>query len=94
MKTLYRSPRILIIALAALAESAVATQPTDVVTSDSNDNTAMGTKALYNLTTGANNTASGAGAMLYNTTGTNNTASGDGSLESNTAKHSVLSNAA
>jgi hypothetical protein len=48
-------------------------------------NTAEGTYALYNLTTGVNNTAIGFGAMNFNTTGENNTATGFEALNSNHA---------
>jgi len=48
------------------------------------NNTAEGTNALFNLTTGANNTAVGFAALISNTTGNNNTATGIGALGSNT----------
>ena len=48
------------------------------------NNTAEGTNALFNLTTGANNTAIGFDALISNTTGNNNTAAGIGALGSNT----------
>ena len=48
------------------------------------NNTAEGTNALFNLTTGANNTAVGFAALISNTTGNNNTATGIGALASNT----------
>jgi Chaperone of endosialidase len=48
------------------------------------NNTAEGTNALFNLTTGANNTAVGFDALISNTTGNNNTATGIGALGSNT----------
>src|SRR5436190_727948 len=47
-------------------------------------NTAIGSSALFNDTTGERNTASGAGALFSNTTGFSNTASGVFALESNT----------
>jgi len=47
-------------------------------------NTAIGSSALFNDTTGERNTASGAGALFSNTTGFSNTASGVSALESNT----------
>jgi hypothetical protein len=84
MKTLNRSPLVLITALVAVAESAYGTQPPDVVNSDSNANTAMGTNALLNLTTGSANTASGYLALNHNTGGYENTASGAYALYSNT----------
>jgi hypothetical protein len=48
-------------------------------------NTAEGTNALFNLTTGADNTATGAFALTSNTTGNANTATGSAALESNTS---------
>jgi hypothetical protein len=47
------------------------------------NNTAEGTNALFNLTTGANNTATGFEALDNNTTGGNNTATGIVALFSN-----------
>jgi Chaperone of endosialidase len=49
-----------------------------------NDNTAEGTNALFNLTTGTDNTAIGFHALLSNTTGGFNTANGASALFSNT----------
>src|SRR5277367_4929579 len=63
-----------------LTTPAPAAQPTDVVTSDASQNTAMGSAALSVLTTGAYNTASGDKALQNNTTGSTNTANGDGAL--------------
>ena len=48
-----------------------------------NSNTAEGTNALFNLTTGVDNTALGFQALYHNTTGYDNTASGYGALFSN-----------
>jgi hypothetical protein len=48
------------------------------------NNTAEGTNALFNLTTGANNTAVGFDALISNSTGNNNTATGIAALGSNT----------
>jgi uncharacterized coiled-coil protein SlyX len=48
------------------------------------NNTAEGTNALFNLTTGANNTAVGFDALISNTAGNNNTATGIAALGSNT----------
>src|SRR5262252_1638127 len=48
------------------------------------NNTAEGTNALFNLTTGANNTAIGFDTLVSNTTGNNNTATGIAALGSNT----------
>ena len=46
-------------------------------------NTAIGSSALFNDTTGERNTASGAGALFSNTTGFSNTASGVSALQNN-----------
>ncbi len=51
---------------------------------DPSGNTAIGTGALGDNTTGIYNTATGAGALQSNTTGGFNTASGYGALKSNT----------
>jgi len=48
------------------------------------DNTAEGTDALFNLTTGSDNTAIGFDALFSNTTGDSNTATGSIALMSNT----------
>jgi hypothetical protein len=59
MKTLSRSSLALIIAL-ALAGTAYGQQPPDVVNSDGNNNTAMGSYALLSLSGGNGyNTAAG-----------------------------------
>jgi hypothetical protein len=47
------------------------------------NNTAEGTNALFNLTTGNNNTAAGVAALFLNTTGVQNTATGALALFSN-----------
>jgi hypothetical protein len=60
-------------------------QPTDVVTSDANGNTAMGDQALLNLSTGLNNTAAGAQVLFSNTSGEGNSAFGYFALRSNTS---------
>jgi hypothetical protein len=54
------------------------------VSSDTAGNTALGTGALKNNTTGYSNTASGADALLTNTTGEFNTASGSQALQFDT----------
>jgi hypothetical protein len=46
-------------------------------------NTAEGTRALFNLTTGTNNTATGFEALFKNTTGSRNTANGRSALHEN-----------
>jgi len=50
-----------------------------------NGNTAEGTFALQNLTTGNNNTALGSGALFSDMTGSQNTATGSGALSHNTS---------
>jgi hypothetical protein len=71
--------------LMGLAISAYAQQPPDVVQSDSNQNTAMGTGALSSEVFGAQyNTATGFSALTSNTGGSFNTATGRGALYSNT----------
>jgi len=76
----------LILAFAvALPEGAMAQQPPDVVVSDANGNTAMGSSALINNTTGAINTAAGSGALISNSTGVNNTAFGYLALGNNSS---------
>ena len=52
-----------ITAFFAMSEATYATQPPDVVTSDSEGNTAMGTDVLFSLTTGSYNTAAGNQAL-------------------------------
>jgi len=49
-----------------------------------NENTALGTSALFTNSTGGYNTATGSEALAFNTTGSNNTASGAYALQSNT----------
>jgi len=72
------------IALCSLIPAAsFATQPTDVVGSDSSFNTAMGAYALDYLTSGEENTAAGASALLQTTTGWSNSAFGMYSLYGN-----------
>ena len=84
MKTFARSYLIIFAALSGTAEFAYGAQPPDVVVSDANRNTAMGTNALLNLTTGYSNTASGFASLVFNTSGSLNTASGHGALAFNT----------
>jgi Chaperone of endosialidase len=82
MRMPFTCPLFMIAAL-AVAGSAYATQPPDVVVSDANANTAMGTNALLFLTTGSQNTAAGEDALLANTTGYGNTALGSLALQAN-----------
>ncbi len=78
-------PSITLAALGALASSANAAQPPDVVDSDSAFNTAMGSQAILGLISGGSgNTASGYQALTANTTGSENTAAGAFALSSNT----------
>jgi hypothetical protein len=64
---------------------ALATQPPDTVKSDGSGNTAMGTDAQLELTTGIYNTAAGFYALYDNQTGSYNSAFGVGALFENTA---------
>src|SRR6516165_8258544 len=59
--------------------------------SDAARNTASGTGALQNTTTGSSNTASGKEALLGNTTGSLNTASGAGALQNTTGANNTAS---
>lgn len=68
MDIFYRASVALITALGVVVTSEGA-QPPDVVTSDASQNTAMGSNALFNLTTGADNTAAGDGALFSNNAG-------------------------
>src|SRR6266850_1312974 len=70
--------------LLAICGPVCAQQPPDVVVSDAAGNTAMGTQALLNNTTGDQNTAAGAFVLNLNTTGFNNSAVGFGALANNT----------
>ena len=79
-----KSTSLSLIGALALAGATYGAQPPDVVVSDSNDNTAMGTGALSLLTSGIQNTASGWGALNDNSTGSSNTAFGLGALGANT----------
>ncbi len=79
---------VLICLISAMATPALAQQPPDLVTSDSLENTAVGTDALLNLSddeSGCHNTASGADALYSDTGGSYNTAIGFSSLFSNVA---------
>jgi hypothetical protein len=64
--------------------TANADPPPNVVDSDFYGNTAMGSQALYSLSSGGGNTAAGNGALASNTTGSYNTAAGDYALVANT----------
>ncbi|MGH8474319.1 MAG: hypothetical protein ACRER2_00860 [Methylococcales bacterium] len=75
----------LLIALAGLALSPAARAVSPAPDGGyPNGNTAEGTDALFNLTTGVGNTATGFAALFSNTTGNNNTAIGLEALLNNT----------
>lgn len=73
--------------IACFAHAASAKQPPDVVSSDTFENTAMGTDALLSLTPGGGgadqNTAAGYQALYADTTGNDNTAVGTYALNAN-----------
>jgi len=58
-------------------------EPPNPTGSDANGNTAGGTNALLNVTTGTVNTGFGSSALFFNTTGNNNSACGANALEQN-----------
>lgn len=64
-----------------------AAQPPDVVASDGNANTAMGSYVLYDLTTAYYNTGAGYAALYLDQTGGYNTAFGAAALFENTASY-------
>ena len=76
---------VMISALACFSMHANAVQPPDVVVSDGNGNTAMGTDAQEYLTTGTENTAAGLGAGGVNQTGSWNSSFGSNAGFLNTA---------
>ncbi len=78
------SSRFATVLLAVLSPLAVAAQPPNVVTSDVNANTAMGSNALLDLTSGIYNTAAGYDALFSTTSGVGNTAVGAYTMGSNT----------
>jgi hypothetical protein len=76
-----------VLLLSAMATSALAQQPPDVVKSDDLANTAMGSNALLHVNldeSGCHNTASGEDTLYSDTSGSYNTATGFSSLFSNT----------
>src|ERR1700675_4034247 len=80
----FKISSVLFSVFAAIASSAYAAQPPDVVSSDGNYNTAMGSGALQGMSaSGLGNTAAGFEALFYNTTGDLNTAFGAFALNSN-----------
>lgn len=84
MNTTPRSTLLATAALCLAATLAHATQPPDTVKSDSAGNTAMGTNAQLQLTTGIYNTAAGYFALYDNQTGSYNSAFGVAALFENT----------
>jgi hypothetical protein len=86
MKRSHKATLVLAAALFAIGPAS-AQQPPDVVVSDANQDTAMGTGALQSLSIliygGYNDTASGFHALYSNVTGNNNTATGVMTLASN-----------
>ena len=62
---------------------APAAAPPDIIVSDANYNTAMGSAALSANTSGELNTAAGQYVLTINTTGSSNTAFGAQALENN-----------
>jgi Chaperone of endosialidase len=85
MNALRTRSLVLIPALVAIVQPVFAVPPPNVVDSDGNGNTAMGTDALASLTDGFSNTAAGSEALGSNTTGSANTAFGSLALNSNTS---------
>jgi hypothetical protein len=84
MTHLDRPSSVLIIAALMTALSARGQQPPDVVTSDGNFNTAMGSDALLDVTKGSRNTAAGDGVLQAHSTGYRDTALGYDALSSGT----------
>jgi hypothetical protein len=87
----FYQPLLLSIGALALAGSAFAQVPAKNDTSDTSQNTGMGTGALGGpaaKNNGSGNTASGFFALTSNTTGNANTASGASALQSNTTGRS------
>lgn len=84
MDTISRSMLAAAAAVCLAAGLAHAAQPPDTVKSDNSANTAMGTDAQLELTTGLDNTAAGAFSLYLNQTGSYNTAFGVAALFENT----------
>jgi hypothetical protein len=84
MNATSRSTVILAGALSMAGGIAQATQPPDVVKSDGDGNTAMGTSVLIDLTTGYYNTGAGYVALYLTQSGSYNTAYGAAALFENT----------
>lgn len=84
MNTLNSSSLVLTVALVATSHFAFGDPPPNVVESDAERNTAMGTDALLGLTTGVDNTAAGFEALVGNTEGSHNSAFGMHALRENT----------
>jgi hypothetical protein len=79
-----RAPLLALTIGAALAAAAYGAQPPDVVVSDSNGNTAMGSAALHSNSSGIDNTSAGDQALYNNSSGCHNVAIGTDALYSNT----------
>jgi hypothetical protein len=87
LSKLLRCVALTIVACGTFPGVTLSKQPPDVVVSDAQLNTAMGTDALKKLTTSSSvggNTAAGGQALSQNTTGSDNTAVGDRALSNNT----------
>lgn len=80
----HKASSLLMPSLLLACRMVAAAQPPDVVVSDSVGNTAMGTQALFDNTTGEQNTAAGSFALPTNTVGFNNSAFGFVALGNNT----------
>jgi hypothetical protein len=87
--TTSRSTLMAAAAVCLTAGVAYATQPPDPVKSDGSGNTAMGTYAQLELTTGIYNTAAGFYALYDNQTGSYNSAFGAGALFENTGSDNI-----
>ena len=83
MRIVNRSSLLLTALVAALPAISLGAPPPNVVESDADKNTAMGTSALGKLTDGAANTAAGSEALFENTEGDANTGFGTFALYRN-----------
>jgi hypothetical protein len=87
MASVHQRAPLLALAISACAVTtapAFGGQPPDVVVSDSNGNTAMGSASLHSNSSGVDNTSSGDQALYNNTSGCHNVAFGSDALYSNT----------
>jgi hypothetical protein len=87
------TPAILLCVASIFAGAAYATQPPDVVKSDSAENTAMGTDVLLELSTGTYDTGAGFAALYLNSTGGYNTAFGAAALFYNNGSYNTAAGA-